>query len=234
MRDHEKAQLSLDEHNFDEWEPLEDLPERTLVIGRLPMPDDYPEEYEPDPEFFMVDGHAVVPEEETLLYHATLLNFVPSILEDGILPRCKSLQAIWYPGEERVGYERLRECHTYMWNDQQMGLDQAMATVIEAGEGNLALLLVDTKNKLLEPDPEFNSDIKALEAEDADPVAVMHPAGIEKERIRCVCFLKEEELPTMGTTLVETDEIMIDQIREGILDMGKWQCRCRKGFRATR
>jgi hypothetical protein len=238
MRDHESTQEALDKHGFDEWHDVEDLPERTVLESkfRSATPRDFPDRYDPGPEFYdpelqRSDAKPIVPTSEALFYHATLLKHVPSILEDGILPRCESLQAVWYPKNEKKGYDVLRECHTYLWNERYAGLQQAVATVETVGEGNMALLLIDMNGKMLENDPENQGGLFDLinEVDNTDPVSVMHPAGIEKERIRCVCYLKEELLPDVGSTInfaIQGTDIL--EWSSELSDRDRWECRCRK------
>lgn len=216
MRDHEATQIALRKHGFNRFSSVEELPESVFI-------ENYDEVQALEGPFAL---KTVVPRDETLLYHATKLKHIPSILEDGLLPRCESLQQVKYPRSKE--YEQLRECNTYFWNDRYAVLNQAVATLEVDGDGNLAIILVDMKGKTIQADPENQVDFPEDLDDPIEPMAIMHNGAIEKERIRCVCYLKEEYLPTVGSVLDLHINGDIDEWSSELADRDRWECRCRK------
>jgi hypothetical protein len=241
MRDYEELQSTLDRLGFDEWHSIDSLPS-------IADPGDVL-------AFFADDGY---------LAHGTTVQSASAIIEEGLLPRSSSLCEIWddktLPRDSPEYMNHIMNCRSdsvYLYNNYKTALEQAIASVAQVEMGNPAFLVVDGKGLDLEIDPELERDVEnpplreeyygpfssglkqymMKKMDDSDePTALMHEGEIEKERVRCVCYLKEKWLPTVGETLCANHALGIgekncylltEQFYEQIQDDEEWECRCK-------
>lgn len=170
--------------------------------------------------------------------HATTVENVDKIVKDGLKPREETHCEVW--DDERIPHQhqedwdmidKILQCRSenvYLWDDYCEGVGQGFATVQYLGKGNPALMVVRTEGMELVNDPENESSPE-------EPVAYMKKGVIDPDKIACVCQLKEEFIPSVGTIACNEysqnpcKEFDIYQFWEDINKRSNWDCQCRRG-----
>lgn len=128
--------------------------------------------------------------------------------------------------------DNVMECRAggvYFWDDIYEGTGQGLVTVGYLKEGDPVIFIIDTSEKKLERDPEIESD----RSEEA--TAMVHKGDIPPEDIQCVCRLKEELKPSIGSLMCrmkhteeECPKIDFENLFEEFNDPSNWICACKK------
>ncbi len=125
-----------------------------------------------------------------------------------------------------------REDGVYFWDDISESIGQGLVTVGQMKEGEPSILIVNTEGLALERDPELNGKLDVT----SEPVAYLHRGKIDKDRIECVCKLKEEVKPSTGQLMCklkhtekECPPIDTERLFEELLEMSNWECACKRG-----
>lgn len=186
------------------------------------------------------------------LVHATTQENLPKILSEGLRPRGETLCQVW--GRERIPYWvqrieaqeedekryekvlgkiiRCRESGVYFWDDYQRGIEQAIHTVGYLKYGEPVLLVVDSRSLKLRKDPE-----KEEQPGEEEAVAYAVKGTIEKERIKCVCKLKEGMVPTSTGAVMcpimhhekeKCPQVTVETLYEALTDLSNWECECKE------
>jgi hypothetical protein len=123
-----------------------------------------------------------------------------------------------------------REEGVYFWDDVYESMGQGLVTVGQLKEGEPSVVIVNTQGLKLERDPEINHDLDVT----SEPVAYLHRGRIEKERIECVCKLKEEVKPSTGQLMCKTKHreeecppIDVEVLYEKFTNPENWECACK-------
>jgi len=208
---------------FDNYRPLEDMPRWEGDEGYPYHENRYME---------------TVPE---IKVHATTREALPKILQEGLKPREMSGCEIWPESRipeyliEKEGEElrekilQCRESGVYFWDDYAEGVSQALATVGMLKEGDPALLIVDVKGLELKKDIEVEND------PETDPTAYMIEGPVDKDRIKCVCQLRPEMQPSIGSLMCplvyhekgQCDPVNFESLLEDLQNLENWECWCR-------
>lgn len=124
-----------------------------------------------------------------------------------------------------------REDGVYFWDDISESMGQGLVTVGQLKRGEPSILVVNTEGLPLERDPEINGSLDVT----SEPVAYLHRGKIDKERIECVCKLKEEVKPSTGQLMCRTKHlpeecppIDIDRLYEELSNVSNWECACKR------
>ena len=186
-----------------------------------------------------------------ILVHATTKENLPKIMREGLKPRGETFCQVWGPEripywvqriesqeEDEERYEKVlslilscRENSVYFWDDYNAGVEQALSTVGYLKKGEPALLVVDAKSLKPKKDPEMGE-----QDEEEEAVAYAVEGGVAKERIKCVCKLKEGVVPTSTGAVMcpsihkkeECPEVQYEELFEAVSDISNWECECKE------
>jgi hypothetical protein len=227
MRDLETLLQTLDRKGFTEHEHVDNLPS-------LPFDDD-------NAGMYVADG---------FLVHGTTVESAARILDDGLLPRSGSLCEIWaddripdFPDKNvKMSLLECRNDNVYFWDKYSDAMGQAVGSVEYLGAGNPAFLLVDVDGLKTELDDEINPVGLLPDHSDGEGIAYRHEGPVDRNRVRCVCFLQEKYYPTLGEIMCAEGFTKNkycpwedrDAIREQLEDTDSWRCRCRANMKAPK
>ena len=178
-----------------------------------------------------------------ILVHATTVDNLDKILKEGLKPRSESFCQVWSKEEiahrfktDKEAQQRVLNCrenHVYFWDDYYEGVGQALVTVGFLKDKNPALLIVEVPEMDTKQDPEIEAN------PEEEPVALMFEGNIPPEKIKKVCVLKDELLPSVGNLMCpmkhEKKECPLkdnfDELYEIFTDLSNWVCTPAKDFK---
>ncbi len=181
--------------------------------------------------------------QKTALAHVSTYERANKVLEEGIKSendaRCLVMASTILPllDADDIDLEiAIRKCKDrgiYLWDDAGEAIHQSLATVGVMKEDNPAVLIVNADGLSKDHDP-------AWTAEDADdPISYVHQGKVDKDRIECVCTLREDLIPDIGAAMCPvvttntaecpSSDATDPDVYKALHNPDNWTCVCKAG-----